>query len=121
MTQTVTVGGQETELRCDINVLAELEHRYGKLHNVTDAVQTMTEIREIGALMINEAHYAAGRRERVTARELGRDLSIDELHELQTGCLLAFYGCIYPGKSLPDAHAGEDDPAKKQTPGRATA
>ena len=35
-----------------------------------------------------------------------------------TGCLLAFYECIYPGKSLPADGPEEDDPAKKQMPGR---
>ena len=121
MIRTVLIGGRETPLRCDLNVLAELEHRYGKLDAVVDAIQTLAEIREIAALMINEAAWADGRRERVTALTIGRDLTLDEAHDLQTGCLLAFYGCIYPGKSLPADETGEDDPAKKQTPGRTIA
>ncbi len=118
MSRTVTIGGREYPLRCDLNVLAELEHRYGKLESVTDAIQTLAEIREIGALMINEAAWADGRRERVSAQTIGRDAGLEEAHALQTGCLLAFYECIYPGKSLPADGPEEDDPAKKQMPGR---
>jgi len=123
MIRTVTIGGKETPLRCDLNVLAELEHRYGKLENVVDAIQTLAEIREIAAIMINEAAYADGRRERVTAMAIGRDASLEEAHALQTGCLMAFYECVYPGRSLPEAEAGadgEDDPEKKRMPGRTT-
>lgn len=125
MIHTVTIGGRETELRCDINVLAELQRRYGALERIEDAIQTLAEIREIAALMVNEANWAAGRRELVTARVIGRDLSLDETHELQTGCLLALYDCIWPGRSMQKAEDGTEppenpeEPPKKLTPGRA--
>lgn len=124
MIRTIRIGGEEREIRCDLNVLGELQRRYPDwLNALPDAVQTIDELTAIAALMANEAARAAHSRERITPQQIGERMTFDELHEAQTAVLAAFLSCIWPGKArkADDGTApDEGDAGKKPMPQRTT-
>ena len=122
MIHTIHIGGEEREIRCDLNVLGELQRRYPDWITVLpDAVQTIEELKSITALMVNEAAAVSRSRERVTPQQIGETMTFDELREAQTAVLAAFMDCIWPGKTrkADDGTApDEDDAGKKPMPQR---
>ena len=124
MIHTIRIGGEEREIRCDLNVLGELQRRYTDwLNALPDAVQTIEELKSIAALMVNEAAIAARSRERVTPQQIGERMTFDELREAQTAVLAAFMDCIWPGKTRKaddGTEPDEGDAAKKPMPQRTT-
>ena len=86
-TRRLTVGGQEYEICCNMNVVADVQEMHGV--TLSDALNVgqhgLRTALEFAAAMINDAADAAGRPERYTPRQLGRILppgQMDELYEI---------------------------------------
>lgn len=83
-TRRFTLGGKTYDLAVNMNVLADLQEMHGgsilealdKRHEMRTAIETL-------AAMINDANDASGSAERVTPRQVGRMLTVDDLNELR--------------------------------------
>lgn len=78
-TATVTVRGEPWTVCCNMNVLADVQDAYdGNLLEALDNARGLRATLEFLAAMLNDAADTAGREERFTAKELGRELTIRE-------------------------------------------
>lgn len=72
-------NGKTYKLRCNMNVLAEIqENNGGKLPNIFDENKTLNNFLLYLSAMMNDYADEQGWEERVTAKELGRKLSITD-------------------------------------------
>lgn len=81
-TAAYTLDGHTYTIRCNMNVLADVQEAYGG--NLTKALNTASGLKGILAFlaaMLNDAADTEKRPERFTARELGRALTINQTLE----------------------------------------
>ena len=76
---TLTLGGEEFILRCDLNVIDKIERNFASVDAcrkiaAAGAVGSAAATKFLAAEMINEAFAAAGDSRRVTEEEVGREL-----------------------------------------------
>lgn len=76
---TLKIGETEYILRCDLNVIAEIEREYMSVETCqklasAGAVRSAACVKFLAAAMINEHFAAAGDSKRVTEEEIGRAL-----------------------------------------------
>lgn len=76
---TVTLSGQEYELRCDLNVVEKIEERFGTIGALYREITKAKVVKWLLCEMINEARAANGASERITEDEAGR---LCESHEI---------------------------------------
>lgn len=76
---TLTLGGKEYILRCDLNVIDQIERRFASVDAcrkiaMAGALGSAAAVKFLTAEMINEAFAAAGDSSRVTEEQVGREL-----------------------------------------------
>lgn len=67
-------NGRTYMLRCNFNVLADLQEEYGEIPDVLNGKKTMKSVTAFLAAMINDYADEKGWPERVTAKQIGRSL-----------------------------------------------
>lgn len=68
---TITLDGQEYILKCDVNVIEQIEDKYGDVRKAFEKVGEIADTKELAAMMINEQFYFARSPERVTPQWVG--------------------------------------------------
>ena len=72
-------NGKEYQLRCNMAVLADIEEEFGNIPDIFEAKGQLNKILKILAIMMNEYADAQGWKERVTYRDLGRTLELEDI------------------------------------------
>lgn len=85
-------GEREYRLRCNMAVLADIEEEFGNIPDIFEAKGQLNKMLKIMAIMMNEYADYKGWPERVTYRNLGRvleleDVPFDGIRQLITGAL----------------------------------
>lgn len=79
-TEKYTVDGREYELRCNMNVLADVqEANNGDLLGALDRRKSLNTALLVGAAMLNDYADECGLPERFTAKSLGRKISPSDM------------------------------------------
>ena len=74
-TDSLELDGEKWELRCSMNVLADVQEAFGgDLLEALNPAHTIRSALVVGAAMLNEAAALRGREDRFTPEELGRRL-----------------------------------------------
>ena len=76
---TLTLGGEEYVLRCDLNVIDKIERNFVSVDAcrklaAAGITGSAAAVKMLAAEMINEAFAAAGNPRRVTEEQVGREL-----------------------------------------------
>lgn len=75
-----TIGGKEYKLRCNMNVLADVQEAYGgDFVSALDGTSVMRSALTFLAAMLNDYADEKGWEERFTAKGLGRKFGMNEL------------------------------------------
>ena len=72
-------GEREYRLRCNMAVLADMEEEFGQIPDIFDGRGKMNKFLKIMAIMMNEYADYKGWPERVTYRDLGRNLALEDV------------------------------------------
>lgn len=75
MAEYTSRAGTTYVLRADLNVLGSLQARYGSMDAAVRQTDSVAELLKIAAEMINEDRLFCGRPDRITAAQLGAELT----------------------------------------------
>lgn len=75
MAEYTSRAGTTYVLRADLNVLGSLQARYGSMTDAVRQTDSVAELLKIAAEMINEDRLYAGRPDRISAAQLGAELT----------------------------------------------
>lgn len=75
MAEYTSRGGTTYVLRADLNVFGSLQARYGSMDAAVRQTDSVAELLRIAAEMINEDRLFSGQPDRITAAQLGAELT----------------------------------------------
>ena len=93
---TITLEGREYMLRCDLNVVEQIEAKYGTIQAAYEKCGEIASIKFLTALMINEHFYATGSPERITEGAVGAKMSVADAPPVVREVLAALTECVTP-------------------------
>lgn len=93
---TITLDGREYILRCDLNVIEEIEKKYGSIGVVYEKSGEISCVKFLVAVMINEHFYAIGSAERVTEGRVGVFMTAADMIPVMRVVLNALGECVTP-------------------------
>lgn len=94
--RTITLEGHEYILRCDLNAVEEIEHKYGSIGVVYEKNNEISCVKFLTALMINEHFYAIGSAERITEGKVGTLMTAADIIPVMREVLGALTECVTP-------------------------
>lgn len=107
-TDRLELDGEDWELRCSMNVLADAQEAFGgDLIEALNPVHRLRSAMVFAAAMVNEAAEIAGREERFTPAELGRKLPTARPGDFIDKIMALVYDAL-------DLGTEEEDGKKKQ-------
>lgn len=109
-TQPITIGNKTYEISFTLNVIDEIQKKYGDLNALADVVEKTSEVKWLIALLVNEAieehneDHPDDKWELLTESYIGRKLDVFNLKPVTSSIFAAL------GKSMPaDKSIGEID------------
>lgn len=93
---TITLSGTEYFLRCDLNVIEQIEEEYGSLAVCYEKSGEIPVIKFLAAAMINEHFYYTGSPERVTVKRVGSMMNMTESIDVMREVLTVLSECVSP-------------------------
>lgn len=94
---TIVLDGREYILRCDLNVIEQIEDRFGEIKAAYDKAGDISATKELATMMINEHLYYTKSPERVTPDWVGsRITSTADIVPIASELLAALGECIAP-------------------------
>ena len=119
-TDSIELDGENWELRCSMNVLADVQEAFGgDLLEALNPAHTIRSAMVVCAAMLNEAAALRGREDRFTPAELGRKLPtvLPGLFVNKVLDLVADAIGIEPVTGAEDDGKKKQDPAKESPTG----
>ena len=103
------INGNTYMLRCNLNVLADLQEEFGGIPNILDEEKSMRNISAYIAAMANDYADEMGWPERYTARQIGRVLPAKPDMELMQDLIKIVINALYlkPDEETQEAGDGE--------------
>ena len=103
----IVLAGKEFTIRCNFNVLAEIEEEHGGLSALLRCGKPMTVTKTVLACMLNDFADEQGLDEHFTPSQTGRNMPTDpqEYKELNATVMELLYNAI----RAPDADAGSEE------------
>ena len=109
-TAPLSLRGREWTLRCNNNVLADVQEMHGgNLIEALDRVNGLRACCEFLAAMLNDCADTNGWPERFTPRQIGRELSFRQLQEIGPTVMGLVYDAV---AEEPTAPAEDEEPSK---------
>ena len=106
-TMPFELGGKTYQLRCNMNVLADVQEQYGgDFAAALDAGHSMRSVLDFLAAMLNDYADEQGWPERFSSRDLGRQLHLAEIPREE------IMGLVVRAITPPEAQ--EDSPAEPE-------
>ena len=90
----ICLDGQRYVLRCNMNVLAELQEACGGLGSLLESKMGLRSFNRLLAAMVNEAADAAGLDVRYTDKEIGRKLGWKDFQRYKDDVFALFIAAI---------------------------
>lgn len=90
----IWLDGRRYVLRCNMNVLAELQETCGGLGSLLESKMGLRSFNRLVAAMVNEAADAADWSDRYTDREIGRKLSWKDFQRYKDDVFALFIAAI---------------------------
>lgn len=91
---TIELDGQKFVLRCNMNVLAELQEACDGLGSLLESKMGLRSFNRLVAAMVNEAADAAGLDVRYTDKEIGRKLGWKDFQRYKDDVFALFIAAI---------------------------
>jgi hypothetical protein len=89
---TISLDGKEYILRCDINVLEQINTKYATPEKLLE--KGIEGIKDVTAWMVNEHYYYIGERERVTPEFVGSRLKYAEYSDVCKAVIAELAECM---------------------------
>ena len=93
---TIKMDGEEFGLRCDLNVIEEIEDKYGSIGALYRSIAKPEVIKWLVSAMINEERASRSVPERMTPEEVGRRMLSTDVVEAMTPVIEALNACCVP-------------------------
>lgn len=93
MMHEIVIGGIPHGIRCDMNVIEEIEDHFGSIDGITEK-RTIKAAKFLAAAMINEQNYFAHSPERVTPEWVGAQMMPTEYAAAWQGLIQCFVDSI---------------------------
>ena len=102
--------GRTYQLRCNMNVLADVQEAFGG--DLSNALQggTIRTVREFLAAMLNDYADSQGWQIRYTGKDLGRRISWEEFQEIQPVVMDLVMGALSGSSEETEQTETNDDP-----------
>ena len=107
-TENWTFAGREWQLRCNMNVLADVQSIYGDLGSAFEGGM-MRSVLDFLAAMLNDCAESNGWSCRYTGRQLGHELGWDEFQQIQGVVMDLVTSAISTGEE-PEADEEDAEP-----------
>lgn len=93
MTHEIIIGGETRLIRCDMNVLEQIEDEFGSIEKIVEK-RNIKAAKFLAAAMINEHNYCAGIPDRVTPEKIGAEMTPQEYAAVWQGVIECFIDCV---------------------------